>query len=87
MTTHIGAGRDMNIDDLGEGGTAQILAIAAREADLETKLREIGFCEGDEVELLARGPLGGQPLAVRLNRRIIALRRNEARAILVEAAS
>lgn len=66
---------------------AQIVAIAPGELALETKLREIGFCEGDEVELLMRGPLGGQPLAVRLNRRIIAMRRSEARAILVESAS
>ncbi|MDX2275139.1 MAG: FeoA family protein [Hyphomonadaceae bacterium] len=74
----------MTIDDLAEGAAARVSAIETSAADLEAKLREIGFCEGDEVQLLTRGPLGGQPLAVRLNRRIIALRSAEARAVLVE---
>ena len=74
----------MHIADLGDGERARVLSIAAPTEELETKLREVGFCEGDDVQLLTRGPLGGQPLAVRLNRRIIALRRNEAAAVLVE---
>lgn len=77
----------MTIDDLAEGAAARVAAIAAAAPDLEAKLREIGFCEGDEVQLLTRGPLGGQPLAVRLNRRIIALRSAEARAVQVETAA
>lgn len=76
----------MHIADLAEGEQARVLAIAAASPELEAKLREIGFCEGDEVQLLTRGPLGGQPLAVRLNRRIIAMRKNEASAVLVDAA-
>ncbi len=75
----------MHIADLAEGERARVLAIAAATPELEAKLREIGFCEGDEVQLLTRGPLGGQPLAVRLNRRIIAMRKNEAASVLVEA--
>lgn len=75
----------MHIADLAEGEQARVVAIAASSPELEAKLREIGFCEGDEVQLLTRGPLGGQPLAVRLNRRIIAMRNNEAAAVLVEA--
>lgn len=74
----------VNIDELSIGATARIVGLSAIRPDVEAKLREIGFCEGDEVELLTRGPLSGQPLAVRLNRRIIAMRGEEARAILVE---
>ncbi|MES1201077.1 MAG: FeoA family protein [Pseudomonadota bacterium] len=74
----------MNLDELAEGTVGRIDAITAPSAELEAKLREIGFCEGDEVEVLGRGPLGGQPLAIRLNRRIIALRGAEARAVKVE---
>jgi len=48
-------------------------------------LREIGFAEEDEVELLYTGPLGRKPLCFRLNRTMIALRANEAMAIEVEA--
>ena len=51
----------MGIVELAEDERARIIAIAA-SPELEAKLREIGFCEGDEVELLARGPFGGQPL-------------------------
>jgi ferrous iron transport protein A len=77
----------MNIDELPEGGVARVLGMAGASPELEAKLREIGFCEGDEVQLLTRGPLAGQPLAIRLNRRIIAMRSDEARVIEVEAAS
>lgn len=73
----------MTLNDLPEGGTAHIVAISATAPELAEKLREIGFCEGDEVQLLTRGPLGAQPLAVRLNRRVIAMRRDEAGAIEV----
>ena len=51
---------------------------------LVAKLREIGFAEGDEVELLARGWLGGAPLSIRLNRTVIALRKGEAALVMVE---
>ncbi|MEJ0023866.1 MAG: hypothetical protein WDN76_10895 [Alphaproteobacteria bacterium] len=37
------------------------------------------------MELLNRGPFGGNPIAVRLNRRIIALRIDEAHAVKLEA--
>jgi ferrous iron transport protein A len=74
----------MHIADLAEGQQARVLSITAAAPELEAKLREIGFCEGDDVQLLTRGPLGGQPLAVRLNRRIIAMRNNEAASVIVE---
>jgi ferrous iron transport protein A len=74
----------MHIADLAEGEQARVLAITSALPELEAKLREIGFCEGDDVQLLTRGPLGGQPFAVRLNRRVIAMRRNEAASVIVE---
>ncbi|HWA20931.1 MAG TPA: FeoA family protein [Caulobacterales bacterium] len=75
----------MTLDRMAKGALARIASIEAAP-DLEAKLREIGFAEGDEVEMLGRGPFGGQPLAVRLNRRIIALRSVEARALRLERA-
>ena len=44
----------MTINDLPEGGTAHILSISAAAPELAARLREIGFCEGDEVQLLTR---------------------------------
>src|ERR1044072_9419553 len=51
--------------------------------ELERRLLELGFVEGAEVEVLHEGPLGGDPIAVRVNDNTIALRRREAMALLV----
>jgi len=72
------------LDRLEPGAPAIIAGFGEDHDGLLAKLREIGFAEGDEVELLTRGWLGGSPLCVRLNRTLIALRRREARLIVVE---
>ena len=56
---------------------------AGEAAELERRLVEFGFTEGAYVEVLHEGPLGHDPIAVRVNRATIALRRREAMAILV----
>lgn len=71
---------------LGKGKTARVSGFGMGDEKLVAKLREIGFAEGDEVELLARGWLGGAPLSFRLNRTVIALRKGEAAMVLVEPA-
>lgn len=73
----------MTLAELALGATAKVAAVVTADTDLELKLREVGFSEGDEVELIARGPFGGQPLAVRLNRTIIAVRLAEAGAVVI----
>jgi ferrous iron transport protein A len=75
--------RISTLDDLDPGRAAVIVAIAGA-GDVSDKLRDVGFAEGDEVEVLGRGWLGGTPLRVRLNRTVIALRRTEAALINVE---
>lgn len=55
--------------------------------ELERRLIELGFVEGADVELLHQGLFGGDPIAVRVADTTIALRRREAMAILVTAAS
>ena len=52
-------------------------------AEIERRLLELGFVEGAHVEILHEGPLGRDPIAVRVNDTTIALRRREAMAILV----
>ncbi len=76
-----------SLDRLGMGRAARITGFAAGHDELVAKLREIGFAEGDEVEILARGWLGGAPLSVRLNRTVIALRKGEAALVTVESAA
>ena len=69
---------------LTKGLSARVTGFGLGDESLVAKLREIGFAEGDEVELLARGWLGGAPLSFRLNRTVIALRKAEAAMVLVE---
>ena len=77
--------RAITLDQLPKNQTARVAGFAEDVTDLVARLREIGFAEDDEVELLHRGPLGGRPLCFRLNRTMIALRPDEARAIYVSA--
>jgi len=51
------------------------------------RLRNLGFDEGVLVEALHGAPFGRDPLAVRIGRMQVAIRRAQARAILVEAAA
>ncbi len=66
------------------GAVGRVRSIEAGTAELEAKLREVGFAEGDEVEMLAQGPFRRRTVAVRLNRTIVALRGSEAAMIQVE---
>lgn len=51
--------------------------------EIERRLLELGFVEGAMVEVLHEGPVGRDPIAVRVNNTTIALRRREAMAIHV----
>lgn len=51
---------------------------------LVVRLLEIGFVEGERVEIVALGPGGREPLAVRVGCSQFALRRHEAEHVLVE---
>ena len=82
------------LGDLAVGEPAQIVKIIGQGADdkpgrideveLERRLLEMGFLEGEEVEILHEGPVGRDPIAVRLGGMIIAIRRFEARAVIVK---
>jgi ferrous iron transport protein A len=68
-------------------GRIEAIAVGADSsmpgAELERRLIELGFVEGATVEILHEGPIGRDPIAVRVNDTTIALRRREAMAILV----
>lgn len=51
--------------------------------ELERRLLEMGFVEGAAVELCHQGGLGGDPIAVRVDGMMVALRRAEAACILL----
>lgn len=54
--------------------------------ELERRLLEMGIVEGAKVELMHEGPLGRDPIAVRVDDTTVALRRRDADVILVTAA-
>jgi ferrous iron transport protein A len=73
------------LDDLKIGTRAEIAAIdwsSLEEADA-CRLRHFGFEEGVKVEPLHLGPFGKDPLAVRVGRMTVAIRRAHARAVRV----
>ncbi len=76
----------MKLNELRPRQRARVRTIGAGTDGLGTKLREIGFSEGDEVEMVGAGPFGGRTLAVRLNRTLIALRTDESTHIEVDPA-
>lgn len=69
------------LDQLQIGQRARIDAIQGQDV-LTQRLMEMGVLEGEEVELLARAPLG-DPLEIRLLDSRLSLRRDEAARVLV----
>jgi len=53
------------------------------DADAQ-RLRNLGFDEGVDIEALHGAPFGKDPLAVRIGRMMVAMRRAQARAVSVE---
>lgn len=74
----------MTLRDLSKNVPARVTGFSDGDAELVTRLREIGFAEGDSVEALHFGLFGRNPLSVRLNGALIAMRKAEAEAVLVE---
>lgn len=66
------------------GVSAQITPGGVDPIELERRLLEAGFVEGAHVTLLHEGPMGGDPIAVRLDDMRVALRRREAHGVLVQ---
>ncbi len=78
----------MRLDELPLGTPARIAAVdwAALRPREGQRLRELGFDEGVAVEALHRGPVGKDPIACRVGRMTVAIRRAHAAAISVAAA-
>ncbi len=56
------------------------------QGEVESRLLEMGFIEGAQLTVMHLGMIGHDPIAVRINNSssIIALRKNEAGAIMLE---
>jgi ferrous iron transport protein A len=75
------------LSDLAKGQSARVVGVVASggdvPADLTRRLADLGFLPGERVQVLARGPLGGEPVAVRVGTATFALRRLEADCIRI----
>ena len=74
------------LDQLAVGVRARVVAIGWSElGDSEVnRLRHFGFDEGVLVEQLHLGPFGRDPIAVRIGRMTVAIRRRHATAVQVQ---
>jgi len=75
----------IGLDQLGVGTKARVTSIAWDSLDQAEgcRLQHFGFDEGVTVEPLHLGPFGRDPIAVRVGRMTVAIRRRHAGAIRV----
>jgi len=88
---HNTVARDRLLGSLRKGAKAEVsgidgsrVATPLPHGELERRLIEMGLVEGATIEVLHEGFPGGDPIAIRVNDHTIALRRNEANAVVVE---
>ncbi len=67
---------------LGEGERGKVLAVS-EEAEIKTRLRELGIIEGTTVTCLRKSPLG-DPVAYKIRGAVIAIRNADAKNIIIE---
>lgn len=77
----------VTLSDLPLHGTALVEVVQDLHANdvIARRLRELGFVNGEEVRLVARGPVGGEPLLVQVGFTRFALRRSEATRIQIHS--
>ena len=75
----------LGLDQLAVGTSARVLSIdwATLDQAEGCRLRHFGFDEGVTVEALHLGPFGRDPIAVRVGRMTVAIRRRHAAAVRV----
>lgn len=80
--------QNLTLDQLPHGGQAEIIAIDWNSLALDEgkRLRALGIDEGALVKIAHRGIFAGRdPLAVRVGRATVAIRRSHARAMTVRS--
>jgi ferrous iron transport protein A len=75
----------VSLDELELGTKARVLSIDWSSLDQAeaSRLRHFGFDEGITVEPLHSGPFGRDPIAIRVGRMTVAIRRRHAGAVRV----
>ncbi|WP_221899259.1 FeoA family protein [Xanthomonas sp. SI] len=75
----------MTLSDMPLRSTATVETVHDRQPNdaIARRLRELGFVAGEQVQVLASGPVGGEPLLVQVGYTRFALRRSEAARVQV----
>ena len=73
----------IGLDHLPVGSRARVSSVdwAVLDTGEANRLRNFGFDEGVVVELLHLGPFGRDPMAIRVGRMTVAIRRKHAEAV------
>jgi len=76
----------ISLDRLPRGTRGRVAAIAWEQLDTAeaNRLRHFGFDTGISIEALHSGPFGRDPIAIRVGRMNVAIRRRQAQAVLVQ---
>lgn len=79
----------MNLSDLLPFTSAVVDEVSniAGNDPIAKRLRELGFVSGESVRIVARGPIGADPLLVQIGFTRFALRRSEAQRVRVHLAA
>lgn len=79
----------MTLSELPMHRTAIVKSVEeARPGDvIARRLRELGFVPGEEVRMVARGPVGGEPVLIQVGYTRFALRLAEAARVRLEEAA
>lgn len=76
----------MRLSDLPKGACAVVERVEDAHPDdlIAQRLRDLGFVAGERVRLVARGPVGADPLLIQIGSTRFALRRAEAARVAVQ---
>lgn len=87
--TPIAASGTSSLGEMRPGNRGRIASFDAAAShchhnDMVDRLREMGFAEDLEIEVLHQSPFGRDPIAVRVGKMTVALRRKDAHIIKVK---
>ncbi|MDX3907234.1 MAG: FeoA family protein [Pigmentiphaga sp.] len=76
----------MRLSELPFGHEAAVNTVedATPTDPIAVRLRDLGFVAGERVRIVARGPIGADPLLIQIGFTRFALRRSEAARVMVE---
>jgi ferrous iron transport protein A len=78
---------EQRLSEFESGRNALISRVDDRASPdpIAMRLRDLGFVSGEAVRIVAKGPIGGDPLVVQIGYTRFALRRSEASRVMVRS--